>query len=56
MPNVRLLKATLHPGATLSLQIHPRRAKHRIEVECIAKMIVYKEMKLAIENQWAYIS
>lgn len=54
-PRFQVKRIVVHPGASLSLQLHHHRAEHWIVVEGTAKVTVDSEVKLVAENQSVYI-
>ena len=45
----------VHPGASLSLQLHHKRAEHWVVVKGVARVTVGDEVKILQENQSTYI-
>ncbi|MDO8288411.1 MAG: mannose-1-phosphate guanylyltransferase/mannose-6-phosphate isomerase [Parvibaculum sp.] len=54
-PRHQVKHLMVHPGASLSLQLHHHRAEHWVVVKGVAQVTVGEEVKILNENQSTYI-
>lgn len=54
-PRFQVKRIVVHPGASLSLQSHQRRAEHWVVVEGTAKVTIHDKVVRVAENQSVYI-